>query len=114
MICCDSYFLGGGRLIKRKLYTFLIFNLLIFSNCMFVYAADNTGDWGVNFKNWILKQASALAIAVIVIIIVPLIYKRDWSALIGTIFASGVALFFINQPETLKDIGRILYSIIFK
>lgn len=77
------------------------------------YAFDNTGDWGINLKNWILSQASALAIAIVVVIMIPLIYKRAWSKLIGTIFASGLALFFVNNPETLSTIGTTLYKIVF-
>jgi uncharacterized membrane protein YgdD (TMEM256/DUF423 family) len=79
---------------------------------MFVFAAD--GDWGLNIRDWIIRQASALAIAAIVIVVVPLIYKRQWSALIGTIFASGIALFVVNQPDELETIGKVLYDIIFK
>jgi hypothetical protein len=96
---------------KKSWFFSLIFTLIIFLDCI-AYAAD--GDWGVNIKNWILRQASALAIAVIVIILVPLIYKRQWSTLIGTIFAAGIGLYFVNNPETLKDIGKILYTIVFK
>lgn len=87
--------------------------MIIFSNYTSLYAFDETGDWGINLKDWILSQASALAIAVIVVIIIPLIYKREWSKLIGTIFASGIALFFINNPETLSTIGTTLYNIVF-
>jgi hypothetical protein len=97
---------------KKKIYFLLILNLIIFSNCICLYAASDN-NWGVNIKDWVLKQTSAIAIAVVVIIIIPLIYKREWSALIGTIFASGIALFFINKPETLNNIGKTLYNIIF-
>lgn len=98
---------------KNKLYNLSILNFIILFHSSFVYSAEKS-DWGVKLTNWILTQASALSIAAIVIIIVPLIFKRQWSALIGTIFGSGIALFFINQPETLKEIGQVLYEIIFE
>jgi hypothetical protein len=97
----------------KKYRLFLFLSLIIFSNYMSSYAFDNTGDWGINLKNWILSQASGLAIAIVVIIMIPLIYKRAWSKLIGTIFASEVALYFVNNPETLSTIGTTLYKIVF-
>lgn len=74
---------------------------------------DTTGNWGQNIRDWIVNQAYALALAVIVIIIIPLIYKREWSKLIGTIFASGIALFVISNPENLLAIGKTIYGIVF-
>jgi peptidoglycan/LPS O-acetylase OafA/YrhL len=98
--------------LKRKIL-FILTALLVFMNGMVVFAAGE-GDWGMNIRDWIVRQASALAIAAVVIVVVPLIYKKAWSALIGTIFASGIGLFVVNSPESLKKIGDILYGIIFK
>jgi hypothetical protein len=97
--------------LKRKL-VIISTVLLIFNNYLVVFAAE--GDWGVNVRNWIVRQASALAIAAIVIVIVPLIYKKAWSALIGTIFASGIGLYVVYNPEKLKEIGDTIYAVIFK
>ena len=80
---------------------------------LFSYAAEKS-DWGIKVTNWILRQASALSIAAIVIIIVPIIFKKQWSVLIGTIFAAGIALFVVNQPEKLKVIGEVIYNIVFE
>lgn len=96
----------------KKLYVAFIGALFVLANGSFVFAAE--GDWGLNIKDWILRQASALAIAAIVIVIVPLIYKKAWSALIGTIFASGVGLYFVNNPEAMKKIGDAIYGVVFK
>lgn len=96
----------------KKLYSVLFFLYGIFFNSLFIFAED--GDWGINIRDWILRQASALAIAAVVIVVVPLIYKRQWSALIGTIFASGIALFVVNQPDVLEKIGEVLYDVIFR
>lgn len=107
----------GVTLKKKQTFFSLIFTFVIFLNCINAYAENSTtttSDWGINIKEWILRQASALAIAIIVIVLVPLIYKRQWSTLIGTIFASGIALYFVNNPETLKNIGKIIYGIVFK
>jgi hypothetical protein len=71
-------------------------------------------DWGVNIRDWILTQASAIALAAVAIIIIPLIIKKMWAGLIGTVFASAFALFFVNKPQTLESIGKIIYSIVFK
>jgi len=72
------------------------------------------GDWGINIRDWILTQASAVALAAVVVIIVPLILKKMWAGLAGTLFTSAIALFFINKPQTLESIGKIMYDIIFK
>jgi len=77
---------------------------------VFIFA----GDWGINIKDWILAQASAVALAAVVVIIIPLIIKKMWAGLIGTLFTSAIALFFINKPQTLQSIGTILYDIVFK
>lgn len=73
-----------------------------------------TGNWGINIRDWILTQASAVALAAVAIIIIPLIFKKMWAGLIGTVFASAIALFFVNKPQTLESIGKIMYSIVFK
>jgi len=71
-------------------------------------------DWGTNVKSWILSQASALAIAAVVIILIPLILKRQWSNLIGTLIVGAIAIYFVNNPDTLLDIGRGIYDLITK
>jgi len=74
----------------------------------------SAGSWGVNIKDWILEQAAAVALAAVVIAIIPLVFKKMWAGLIGTLFASAIALFFINKPQTLQTIGSIVYDIVFK
>jgi hypothetical protein len=71
-------------------------------------------NWGTNVKKWITEQASAIAIAVVVIILIPLIFKRQWSNLIGTIIIGAVAIYFVNYPETLEAIGREIYGLLTK
>jgi len=73
-----------------------------------------SGEWGVNFKDWILQQASAVALAAVVVTIIPMIWKKMWAGLIGTLCAAAIGLFFVNKPETLKSIGEIFYQIVFK
>lgn len=97
----------------KKKFVIVSTALLVFTNYLAAFAVSE-GDWGVNIRNWIVKQASALAIAAIVIVIVPLIFKKAWSALIGTIFASGIGLFVVYNPEKLKEIGDTIYAVIFK
>lgn len=72
------------------------------------------GEWGIHLKDWILEQAAAIGLAAVAIIIIPLIMKRMWAGLIGTLLTSAIALFFINRPQTLENIGTILYDIVFK
>jgi hypothetical protein len=69
-------------------------------------------NWGQNVKKWITDQASAIALAVVVIILIPLILKKQWANLIGTLVVGAIALYFVNSPETLQEIGRSLYGII--
>lgn len=72
------------------------------------------GDWGINIKNWIVQQGSAVAIAALVIVIIPMIAKKQWSNLMGTVVFGGIAIFVINSPDMLKDLGKIIYEIVFK
>lgn len=69
-------------------------------------------NWGTNAKRWITEQASAVAIAAIVIILIPLIIKKQWSNLIGTLIVGAIAIYFVNSPETLQDIGKGIYGLI--
>jgi len=76
-----------------------------------VFLAANA-DYGVNAKEWITRQASALAIAAMVVILVPIILKKQWALLISTLFAGAVAMYFVNSPETLSGIGKKIYEIV--
>jgi hypothetical protein len=71
-------------------------------------------DWGINLRNWILTQASAVALAAIAVIIIPLILKKMWAGLISTLLASAVGLFFVNRPDYLDKLGTAIYNIIFQ
>lgn len=95
---------------SKKLY--VGFSSLLLTASMYTVAFAD-GEWGENLKNWIVKQASALALAAVVIIIIPLIIRKAWMALIGTLAASAIALFFVNNPDKLQAIGATLYKIIF-
>ena len=68
-------------------------------------------NWGTNLKRWITEQAGALAIAAVVLIIIPLIFRRQWSALIGTLLVGAIAIYFVNNPDTLGDIGKGIYDL---
>lgn len=94
----------------KKIYTSIIAFLIIFLSTIPVYAE---GDWGENVKNWVAKQASFLAIAVVLIIMIPLIIKKAWAHLAGTIIVSAIALFFINNPDAITALGNIISKIIF-
>lgn len=85
-----------------------ITSILIFAIPVF---ADN--DWGDNVKTWLLRQASALAICAAVIIMIPLLLKKMWAGLIGTIAGAAVAIFFVSNPDKLSNIGDAVYRIIF-
>jgi len=77
--------------------------------------AANTGgsDFGVNIQNWMSRQVSAIALVVMACILIPVMIKRKWALLITTLFGGAVALFFINSPETLINLGRVVYNIVF-
>lgn len=95
---------------KMKLYTAYSASVLTLSMQVIAFADDN---WGVNIKNWILQQASALALAAVVIILIPMIMKKMWAAMIGTLIGAAVALYFINNPDSLITIGATIKEIIF-
>jgi hypothetical protein len=93
---------------KRKIYLFTLTTLLALPTQ--VYAA---GNWGVNFKKWLLDQASAIAVGVVVIIMIPLLFKKAWMPLLATLFASSIALYFIFNPDSITAIGKVLAKILF-
>jgi hypothetical protein len=95
---------------KMKLYTAFSASVITLAMQTIVFADDN---WGVNIKNWILEQASALALAAVVIILIPMIMKKMWAAMIGTLIGAAVALYFINNPDALVTIGGTIKKIIF-
>ncbi|MFW5648280.1 MAG: TcpD family membrane protein [Candidatus Alkaliphilus sp. MAG34] len=95
---------------KMKFYTAFSASVITLAMQTIVFADDN---WGVNIKNWILEQASALALAAVVIILIPMIMKKMWAAMIGTLIGAAVALYFINNPDALVTIGGTIKKIIF-
>jgi hypothetical protein len=94
----------------KKIYLVYISVLCTILNINYVFA---DGEWGENVKNWITREVGFLALGVVILIMIPMLLKKAWAALAGTLFASGIALFFINKPEALKAIGEILSKIIF-
>jgi VIT1/CCC1 family predicted Fe2+/Mn2+ transporter len=96
---------------KKKIYSVLITLGIINFNVFFAFAAE--GTWGENVKNWLSREVGFLALGVAIVIMIPLLIKKAWAALAGTIVASGIALFFINNPTALTAIGKILSKIIF-
>ena len=70
-------------------------------------------EWGENIQNWVKKEAFALALVAVIIIIIPMLIQKAWSKLFGALFAAGIGLFFIGNPEKLKEIGATIYQIIF-
>jgi hypothetical protein len=95
---------------KKKIYMLLLTFGLIGINVVSAFAE---GEWGENTKNWITREAGFLALGIAVVIMIPLLIRKAWAALVGSIFASGIALFFINNPTALQGIGKILSHIIF-
>jgi hypothetical protein len=93
---------------KKKIYLFIFTTLLALPTQ--VYAA---GDWGKNFKNWLVSQASAVAVGVVVVIMIPLLFKKAWMPLLATLFASAIALYFIFNPDAITNLGNILSKILF-
>ena len=69
-------------------------------------------NWGTNIKRWIIYQGSAIAIAAIVLILIPLIFRRQWSNLLGALIMGALALYFVHYPDVLVNIGRSIYGII--
>lgn len=95
---------------QKKLYILFSTSVLMMTPIL-AFAGDN--EWGKNLADWIKTQASALALAAIVIIMVPLIVKKMWAAMIGTLVGGAVALYFVNNPDQLTTIGGAIKKIIF-
>jgi VIT1/CCC1 family predicted Fe2+/Mn2+ transporter len=70
-------------------------------------------QWALNLRDWLITEAKALAIAAVVIIIIPFIIKKAWAALAGTLIASGIALYFVSFPDVLGNIGKAIAELIF-
>lgn len=70
-------------------------------------------SWGTNIKTWVQEQASAIAVVAVLIAIIPMIVKKTWALLVGTIFLSGIALYFVNNPDSIGKIGNEMYKIVF-
>ena len=79
---------------------------------MFISGVIMKADWGTNTKNWVVAQASALALAAVVIVIIPLILKKQWAGLLGTLIIGSIGIYFTTSPDTLVGIGKIVYEII--
>jgi len=69
-------------------------------------------DWGLNTKNWVVNQATGLALAAVAIAIVPVILKKQWAALMGILLAGSIGIYFTKNPDALIGIGETLYGII--
>jgi hypothetical protein len=54
------------------------------------------------------REVGFLVLGVTIVIMIPLLIRKAWAALGGTIVASGIALFFINNPTALQSIGKNL------
>lgn len=94
----------------KKIYT--LYCSLLFIGAFFSVAyAEN--DWGENILAWVKKQAIALSVVAILVIIVPMIAKKMWALLVGTIFIGSLALYFVANPDKFTTIGNAIFKIIF-
>lgn len=94
----------------KRFYTVFSAALLVGANISVAYA-DN--DWGKNIKDFVVEQASALAVAALVVILVPMFFKKMWALMIGTIFLGSIGLYFVNNPDKFTVIGNAIYKIVF-
>lgn len=94
----------------KKIYVFLL-TIYLCLKSSFVFA--ESGTWGQNIEKWLTREVGYLALGIAVVIMIPLLVKKAWAALAGTLLASGIALFFINNPKSLEKIGSLLSKIIF-
>lgn len=95
---------------QKKLYVAFSAGVLTTAFSTMAYAEN---DWGKNAADWIKTQAEYLALAAVVIILIPMIVKKMWAAMIGTIILGAVAVYFVSNPDQLVTIGASIKKIIF-
>jgi succinate dehydrogenase hydrophobic anchor subunit len=79
---------------------------------MYIFGMILKADYGVNIKNWIVDQATALVMVAIVITMIPIVLKKQWAGLLGLIFVGALAVYFASNPDTLLTIGKTFYDLI--
>lgn len=72
-----------------------------------------SSEWGENIQNWVKKEAFALALVAVIIIIIPMIISKAWAKLFTALIAAGIGLYFVGNPEKLRDIGETIFKIVF-
>lgn len=100
---------------KERIYKsicVLIMTVVIFmGNVQYAFAST---DYGQNIETWIVSQVKWLALAALVIVILVLLSKKAWMALIGVIIGGGLAVYFIANPTKIQDIGEKLAGVFLK
>jgi Na+/citrate or Na+/malate symporter len=71
-----------------------------------------SNNWGENASNWLTRQITTIALAVMAFIMLTLIVKKNWAGLVTTLLSGGIALYFVFNPAKLVAIGDTIYGIV--
>lgn len=74
-----------------------------------VFAAP---EYGQNIGNWVTQQAFYIALAAVVIILIPMIMRKAWVPVATTVVLAAIVLFIIKDPARLVAIGDALFGIL--
>lgn len=94
-----------------KLILFCIFGVIAFS--LFMASGDialAASSPGQNFGEWLLDQAFWIALAVIAIVLIPLIVKKNWVMVFIVMIIAAIVLVVISNPARLQTLGDMIWS----
>nr|WP_318683320.1 TcpD family membrane protein [uncultured Acetatifactor sp.] len=96
----------------RKFLLIPLTSMLIFSNGLVAFAAGT--DYAGNAASWFLDQLFWIALVAVIVVVLTLAAKRNFTAALTTGIIGAVVVYFIRNPKTLEEIGNAIMSTVLR
>lgn len=96
---------------KQMMRVMFLSCFMITMSGMVAYA--NSPAWGKNLFDFLQETARWLVLCVMVVFIIKYVVKRMWVQFGGFLLLTGIVMFLIDAPQSLKNIGSTLWNLIF-
>lgn len=71
-----------------------------------------SANYGQSTANWFLEQVFWIALVIVILAVLALAAKRNFTAALTTAVVGAIVVFFIKNPTKLEDIGNAIMNAI--
>ena len=95
----------------RKYLMIVSAAVLMLSNGLVAFAST---DYAGNAASWVLEQLFWVALVAVIVVVLTLAAKRNFTAAVTTGVVGAIVVYFIRNPKTLEEIGNSIMSTVLR